>query len=353
MVLAATAARASTIGTVTADGYTFTTVDFPGAGNAAGAGTNINGISNNGAAVGFSIGNDGNFSDFVRNPDGTVTPLNLSGLNPLAFGINSSGDVVGQLSTGPFFVAPGASPQTLANEGAPATAFGINDKGNIVGQFTAPTTGPGFYLAGSTGNGRVQIDGPGPDVVSAQGINDNGLIVGLYLGTDGEDHGFEANINNASNGELGITPIADPSIPSQPGEPGATFVFAQLLGVNDSGIAVGYYEDSTGSQHGFLYNTNTGAYTFVDDPLEQFDNGVETTEITGINNLGEIAGFYSDSAGVFHGFLACPAGMSCSATAAVPEPGAGMLASLGLGLVVLGGFRRRRAAAGAQVRRER
>ena len=47
-------------------------------------------------------------------------------------------------------------------------------------------------------------------------------------------------------------------------------MFSQILGINDQGIAVGYYGDSTGSQHGFLYNTNTGAYTFLDDPNEAF-----------------------------------------------------------------------------------
>ncbi|MGZ3413617.1 MAG: hypothetical protein ACXWNX_07595, partial [Isosphaeraceae bacterium] len=98
--------------------------------------------------------------------------------------------------------------------------------------------------------------------------------------------------------------ITDPTIPTVKGEPGATFVFSQILGVNDHGIAVGYYGDSTTSQHGFIYNTNTGKYTFLDDPSEAFDNGVEVTQITGITNSGEITGFYSDANGVFHGFVA-------------------------------------------------
>ena len=67
---------------------------------------------------------------------------------------------------------------------------------------------------------------------------------------------------------------------------------------------MGYYGDSTTSQHGFLYNTKTGQYTFLDDPSEAFDNGVEVTQITGITNSGEITGFYSDANGVFHGFVA-------------------------------------------------
>jgi hypothetical protein len=31
---------------------------------------------------------------------------------------------------------------------------------------------------------------------------------------------------------------------------------------------------------------------------------VEVTQITGINNSGEITGFYSDANGAFHGFVA-------------------------------------------------
>jgi hypothetical protein len=116
-----------------------------------------------------------------------------------------------------------------------------------------------------------------------------------------------------------------------------------------AGFAVGYYGDSTTSQHGFLYNTKTGAYTFLDDPSEQFSDGVEVTQITGINNSGEIAGFYSDASGVFHGFVACPSGLTCagSSTSPVPEPGSVVLASFGLSALAFRCFRRRRNALSA------
>lgn len=46
--------RAGTvISTVDADGYAFTNFDLPDSGNVAGVGTNMNGIANNGATVGF------------------------------------------------------------------------------------------------------------------------------------------------------------------------------------------------------------------------------------------------------------------------------------------------------------
>ena len=169
-------------------------------------------------------------------------------------------------------------------------------------------------MANQEGKGLVRIDAPsGPDTVNAQGVTQKGEIVGFYVGTDGQDHGFIADVSQAKHGQLTATPIADPTIAAVVGEPGATFVFSQILGINAHGMAVGYYGDSTTSQHGFLYNVKTGQYTFLDDPAEAFNNGVEVTQITGINDSGEITGFYSDANGVFHGFYAWPGDLTCPA----------------------------------------
>jgi hypothetical protein len=85
-------------------------------------------------------------------------------------------------------------------------------------------------------------------------------------------------------------------------------------------------------------------YTFLDDPSEAFNNGVEVTQITGINNLDEITGFYSDANGMFHGFVACPTGQSCAASTATPEPGSLLMAGLGFCALGFGYFRRGRKA---------
>jgi uncharacterized membrane protein len=294
-------------GQVKAGGYRFTNFDGPNAGTSAAAGTNENGIANNGTAVGFTIDNNGNFLNFTANPlkSRKATELNIEGsTTAMAFGVNSSGTVVGTDGNGNAFFAKGNKLTTfIPTGGSSATAFGINDKGTIVGQYVTSTATPGFVRLSSKTS--ITINAPsGPNVVNAQSINNKGQIVGFYLGNDGQVHGFIASENGPKVGNITGVAIADPTIPVVPGEPGATFVFSQILGINDKGIAVGYYGDSTTSQHGFLYNTRTGQYTFLDDPSEAFNNGVEVTQITGITNSGEITGFYSDANGVFHGFVA-------------------------------------------------
>jgi hypothetical protein len=290
-------------------GFTFTNFDGPMAGTNANAGTNMNGISNDGTAVGFDIDNAGNLHNFTVKPlkSPSVKVLNINGaMNAMALGVNKDGVVVGtDGNNNAFFLANGVVKTFIPPGGTSATAFGINDHNVIVGQDVVGNQTPGFIRVNN--HTFIRIDAPsGPNVVNAQSINSKGLVVGFYEGTDGQVHGFMANQNAAKHGTLTGTAIADPTIPVVAGEPGATFVFSQILGINDQGIAVGYYGDSTTSQHGFIYNTKTGHYTFLDDPAEAFHNGVEVTQITGINNQNEITGFYSDANGVSHGFVGTP-----------------------------------------------
>jgi probable HAF family extracellular repeat protein len=87
--------------------------------------------------------------------------------------------------------------------------------------------------------------------------------------------------------------------------PSAIGIGTVAQGINSSGQIVGYYRngDPFGQQfdHGFLYNPTDGTYTTLDDPFAA--PGPFATVATGINDLGQIVGYFTDANGGQHGFL--------------------------------------------------
>lgn len=298
----------------------FITVDGPGD-NA--GGTTINGISSTGALVGFSSNAAATvLTNFVRNPDGSVTVLNINN-DPIANanGVNSHGIAVGTTGGQAFALDHGLLSVLPPINGSITSevAFGINDNMSIVGQYTDSATGttPGFVYQ----NGHFMVFNPVANAVATntQGINNQGLATGFYS-TDGQhQHGFL--FNTATNTSRFL---ADPVQPN--------LFLTQFLGINDNGLAVGYWQDIIGSQHGFIFNINTSTYTFLDDPNEGTINGVQITQITGISDANEIAGFYVDPHGVQRGFYAN--------ANTVPEPAS--LGLIGLGLAGIGAAKKRK-----------
>jgi probable HAF family extracellular repeat protein len=255
--------------------YIFTTLDVPG-----GTNTEASGINNAGQIVGSSSA-----GGFLLS-GGTYSPLSFS-----PSGINDSNQIVGGNT---LYSGGSYTTLTVPIRGATNTiAYGINNSGHIVGSygFVDPNhiswpTSIGFLLSG----GQYTSLG----VMGATGINNAGQIVGVTPYGPGETYSFLLQGGNS-------TPLVVPG----------AFGFTLASGINDAGVIVGSFTDpEIAHYHGFVLDD--GMYTTLDVP------GSTDTYVKGINNLGEIVGYYRDANGNQHGFLATP----------VPEPGTLVLLAL-------------------------
>lgn len=175
-------------------------------------------------------------------------------------------------------------------------ASGINDSGTVIGTYF---TNFDYGIHGYTYNSGTftTIDVPSALFTRANGVNSFGATVGSYNTAPGVAHGF-LDVSGT------ITTLDDPLAGTwQPGYTGTT-----ATGINASGEIVGYYYDPIGV-HGFSYVG--GAYTTLDDPLASTNSGGSGpggTAAEGINDLGWIVGYYDDASGRNHGFL-CKSGV--------------------------------------------
>jgi hypothetical protein len=282
--------------------YKFTTFNGPGANT---GGTTVNGISSTGMIVGFSANKNGTkLTNFVRDKNGTFTVLDVQSATATANGVNKDGKVVGASGTNAFLdvnnvvtLLAAASPGNTTAE----IAFGINDHAAIVGQYTKTDgSSPGYLLVDTT---FTSIAPPTAQATNAQGVNNNGLVIGFFATAaalagpivDGNpaQHGFLFDSTTST-----YTMLPDPNVPG-------VFV-TQYLGINDMNQAVGYWQDMAGNQHGFIYDRAANAFTLLDAPDAMPVGGVSTTQMVGIDNAGNIAGFFIDGAGAQHGFVAVP-----------------------------------------------
>jgi hypothetical protein len=145
----------------------------------------VNGISNSGQIVGsFQVDVNTNLehpAGFIYT-NGTVQTYDPGTSGAAFLGINSSGKVVGDTSTGQAFLYDSRS-GTVTPISIPGAneigALGINDSGQIVGQFSTNTT-HGYIESG--GQFRIINYPTGPDTVNVNtvvtGINNEGQFVG-------------------------------------------------------------------------------------------------------------------------------------------------------------------------------
>jgi hypothetical protein len=179
-------------------------------------------------------------------------------------------------------------------------AIGINNKdfADIVGFYTDQATGFTHGFLDSDGVQRTLDDPAGlaPNVSApAQnllGINDYWKAAGFWTDNNGHEHGFVVQINSND-----LT--ASKFIEISPAEfPGA--VATQASDINDSDCICGFWTDGSGNNHGFYGHLGQYYQTFS----VRFAGMVATsTSPTGCNNRGEIAGTFTDSSGGVHGFV--------------------------------------------------
>jgi hypothetical protein len=171
----------------------FRTVDFPGA-----VATALRGINNLGDVSGTYSVVDLNADEFGfiiprRGPAISFKLADPTGTGIVVGGINDLRQLVGYYTDATstlvgFLRQPSGQFVSIIFPGALSTqAYGINDCGIVVGVWGDGSTAHGFY--GRPGNLR-SFDVPGAVATFTQGINNEGRIVGRYATPDGVPHAF-------------------------------------------------------------------------------------------------------------------------------------------------------------------
>jgi hypothetical protein len=171
--------------------------------------------------------------------------------------------------------------------------LGIDTAGAIAGYFGSGAAGhPNQGYVRTTAGTFIPEDFPGSVQTQVTGINNNGYTVGFYAPTNNAS-GVNANYGFVHKTVGSYTAVFDPLTPAASSTVTPT---NQLLGINSSNVAVGFYTDASGLNHGYTYTVSTGAFS---TPITISG---DSTTAAAINNAGDIAGFYTDSLGT-HGFL--------------------------------------------------
>ena len=174
--------------------------------------------------------------------------------------------------------------------------LGINDHGLIAGYFGSGAQGhpnKGYLLSPRYSQGNYRNENfPGSVQTQVTGLNDQGVTVGFW-----------SSMNNASqvNDNFGFYSLDGRHFHTVnfPTTDNATPPVNQLLGVNDSDIAAGFYTDAQGTNHGYTYDIRRHTFRRVTVPGHA---GLSLTA-AGISNAGDVSGFYTDAAGVTRAFL--------------------------------------------------
>ena len=170
-------------------------------------------------------------------------------------------------------------------------ALGINNSDETVGYYTLiPGGAPGDVSYSQKSGVFTPVTGL-PTNFNNQAVGINNAATPEIVGFYQPDAGLTTSFGYLDDG--GTITTIDPF----------DSVFTQALGINDLGEIVGFYTDAAGNQHGYI--DNDGVFTSFDPP------GSASTTINGLNDKGDIVGFYTNpTTDTVEGFVGTP----------VPEP---------------------------------
>jgi hypothetical protein len=244
--------------------FTFSTFTVPNA-----VTLSVESVNDAGTISGEYYDSSNNLISFTRSKSGTITPYTEP-----------------QDTTSPTFTNGGQ----------------INRAGAIAGEFydTTISTYIGFIYSSSEGTYTTyQVPNqPSDTTTGLSGINDRKEICGFV---DPPPYTTESSFIESGGAVTTFAPS------------GASI--SECVALNDSGTAVGYYQDSAGVDHGFM-RTSSGTITTIDVPGAATTPGtapcvtgsVAGTVPLGINRAGYVSGHYWDTSYNEHGFLMTPAG---------------------------------------------
>jgi hypothetical protein len=170
--------------------------------------------------------------------------------------------------------------------------LGINNHSQIAGYFGSGAAGhpnKGYVLSLGGFSSFTNENVPTGIQTQVIGINDTGVSVGFWSAQNtksmaNNNFGFYDWHGQFHSVNFPTRNMAKPPV-------------NQLLGVNDSDIAVGFYMGAQGNAHSYAYSITGGWFHRIRIP------GAVSTTASGINNRGDVAGFYTGRGGVTRGFL--------------------------------------------------
>jgi hypothetical protein len=179
-------------------------------------------------------------------------------------------------------------------------AIGINNDPRapqIVGFYTDSITGVthGFLDANGVQMAVDDPQGSAPNVAAPVqnllGVNDKDQAAGFWVDNNGHEHGFVAKRDPSTN-KFSFTEIA-PSL-------FAGAVATQASNINDEQEVCGFWTDAKQVSHGFVGRLG-GHYKSFEAQIDGMK--VASTQVFGCNNNGAIVGQVTDSSGNLHGFI--------------------------------------------------